>query len=137
MLKTILRSGRRSQHGVTLVEFALTLPILLFLVIGFFDLGLAVYSKNTVASSAREGARRAIIVGATDTQIRTAVRNTAVGLPLSDSDILISPSNTRSSGDPVVVTVNYLYAPITPFIGRLVFGGNTLLLSSQAQMVVE
>ena len=49
----------RSEHGQTLVEFALILPILLVLVIGIFDFGSAFNSKNDLNFLANTAARYA------------------------------------------------------------------------------
>jgi hypothetical protein len=54
------RSG--AKRGQTLVEFALTVPILLVLTIGLFDIGQAVYYYNALADCAREGARFGIVL---------------------------------------------------------------------------
>lgn len=43
--------------GQSLVEFALTLPLLLLIIFGVFDLGRLFYVKITVINAAREGAR--------------------------------------------------------------------------------
>jgi Flp pilus assembly protein TadG len=55
-----VRGGSRSstkQRGQSLVEFAITLPILLIILVGLGELGSALYSYQIVANSAREGAR--------------------------------------------------------------------------------
>ena len=49
--------------GQALIEFALILPILLVVVIGTFDLALAVWQTNTLASAVREATRYAIVHG--------------------------------------------------------------------------
>lgn len=52
----------RHQRGQTLVEFALTVPIFLLLVLGLIDLARGVMLYNTVATAAREGARFGIVL---------------------------------------------------------------------------
>ena len=44
----------------TLVEFALVFPIAIFLILGFFDLGRAIFNYATISNMVREGARFAI-----------------------------------------------------------------------------
>lgn len=55
----------RSDHprGQALVEFALVLPILTFLLVGFFDLGRVVLANDVMSHAAREAARYAIVHG--------------------------------------------------------------------------
>lgn len=126
-----------SSRGTTMVEFALVFPVLILLLMGVFDLGWAVYANNTVALAAREGARAAIITANTDSIIRTQVKNTSQGLALTDGQIVISPTPSRSSGGAVSVTVNYTFTPLTPLIANILGGSGHLNLSSEATMIVE
>ncbi len=73
--------GRRDE-GQSLVEFALLLPVLMMLLVGTFDVALAVWQSNTLTSAAREGTRYAIVHGA-------------------DSSAPVGPSNTGSIVDVV------------------------------------
>ncbi|MFW6136393.1 MAG: TadE family protein, partial [Chloroflexota bacterium] len=54
---TMIRSLVRDNRGQELVEYALTLPIFLLLVIGIMEFGVTVFVYNTMANAAREGAR--------------------------------------------------------------------------------
>lgn len=51
----------RSRRGSELVEFALIMPLLLFIVFGIVDFGLAIYDKAIVTNAAREAARAGIV----------------------------------------------------------------------------
>jgi Flp pilus assembly protein TadG len=51
----------RCRKGAELVEFALILPILLMLVFGVIDFGLATFDKAVITNAAREGARVGIV----------------------------------------------------------------------------
>lgn len=52
----------KKQHfrAQTMVEFALIFPIATFLILGFFDLGRAIFNYATISNMVREGARFAI-----------------------------------------------------------------------------
>ncbi len=135
------KQAAKKERGVALVEFAFTFPIVLLLVMGAFDLGWAVYAKNSVSLAAREGARRAIITGNNDDVVRAAARNAAQGLALSDADITITPVQSgsapyRQPRTPVTVVVNYTYRPITPVISPFIPGGS-MTIGSRATMIVE
>lgn len=54
------------MRGQSMVEFALTLPIFLLLLVSVFDLGHVVWANNAVSTAAREGARFAVVHGGTD-----------------------------------------------------------------------
>jgi hypothetical protein len=61
------RLKRRDRtRGQSMVEFALTLPIFLLLLVSVFDLGHVVWANNAISTAAREGARYAVVHGGTD-----------------------------------------------------------------------
>ena len=121
----------------SLVEFALILPIIVLFIIGIFDLGFAVYTRNILASAAREGARTGIIMANNDAMIQTRVKAAAPGLNLQNSQISIVPSPSRSFSNPITVTVSYTYTTITPFLGQVVGNGGKVPLSGRSVMIVE
>lgn len=51
----------KSQAGSNLIEFALVLPLLLILVFGIVDFGIALYNKAVITNGSREAARRASV----------------------------------------------------------------------------
>jgi Flp pilus assembly protein TadG len=55
------RRGTRSDHGVSLVEFALILPVFALLLFGMIDFGIAFGDYLTLRSGVREGARKAAV----------------------------------------------------------------------------
>ncbi len=122
------------SKGQSLVEFALVMPFLIFLIMGIFDLGWAVYANNSVALAAREGARTGIVASKSDTQICSQATGVAQGLSVTCT---ISPSGSRTAGGTVSVTVRYTWTPITPMIGNILGSGGNMSLQSQATMQVE
>ena len=123
----------RTKAGQALVEFALIVSLLMMILMGIFDLGWAAYAKNTVADAAREGARTGIVLAATDAQIMSRVRAAAPGL--ANLQITITPTTTRTFGQPITVTVVYTYTPITPLIGRIVTGSGLPLVGTSSMEV--
>ncbi len=154
MGKKTAGSRREEQRGAALVEFALTLPFLILLIMGAFDFGWAVYINNSMAIAAREGARKSI-VGVSSTggptvtndmicnQARRGLQgltlNCIAGAPTDNTTpgIFINPGAMadRGTGKVVQVTVRYIYMPITPVIAP--FARSGFMLSSSASMVVE
>ena len=53
--------GRRDQEGAAAVEFALLLPLLVLLLFGMIEFGLAFNARIQATNAAREAARRAVI----------------------------------------------------------------------------
>jgi Flp pilus assembly protein TadG len=58
-------SERDDEHGQSIVEFALLLPVMLLIITGLFDVARAVWQENTLAYAAREGTRYLIVRGDT------------------------------------------------------------------------
>jgi Flp pilus assembly protein TadG len=50
----------RSDSGQAIVEFALVLPILIILLLGITDFGIALYDQAVITNASREGARAGI-----------------------------------------------------------------------------
>jgi Flp pilus assembly protein TadG len=125
------------QRGQSMVEFALTLPLLLLMLMGMLDLGRGLYAYSVVANAAREGARAGIVASTSDSAIRTAVRQLTVGLEaIPDNKIAITPAGSRTTGGTVKVTVTYNFRAATPLIDTF-FPGGVLPLVSSATMRVE
>ncbi|HUG48280.1 MAG TPA: TadE/TadG family type IV pilus assembly protein [Candidatus Limnocylindria bacterium] len=124
----------RGSEGQSLVEFALVLPIIVLLVVGVFDVGVAVYRYNTVSESARQANRMAIVNQTVpDVQAVGVAYAPALGLAPGDievcfhtSDALTSDCTGGSSCDPpamgclAYVTVTTTYNPFTPVIGNII-----------------
>jgi len=53
--------GRRDQEGAAAVEFALLLPLLVLLLFGMIEFGLAFNTRIQATNAAREAARRAVV----------------------------------------------------------------------------
>jgi Flp pilus assembly protein TadG len=82
----MMRSRSKSEHGQSMVELALILPILVLMMIGLFDLGRIVFTGNALSDGARHGARHA----ATDpddadycSRVDAAIQSAIRGQPLS------------------------------------------------------
>jgi Flp pilus assembly protein TadG len=62
----------REDDGAELVEFAVTFPLLLLVVLGIMDFGLLFQQYEVITNAAREGARVAVVPGytASDAQAR-------------------------------------------------------------------
>lgn len=139
--------SRRSERGVTVVEFALALPVFFALVLALLDLGNAFLQTSQATSAAADGARVAIVLPDSGTgkvikqaatagtpandAIKRAVRARVVGKDIPDSGIVVMcspPGGTPSAGycssssldrqrDKVVVQVQWTWTPLT-FVGQ-------------------
>ena|SRR5688572_29633705 len=128
----IVRRRRRSSRlpaGNALLDLAFILPILLGLTFGAVEYGYAVYVKHALQGAAREGARRAIIAGATATQVQAAVDDSLqqAGFPQNKytRPATITPANwaTAASGTTVRVEVKATWSGIGVSVLPTVLGG--------------
>lgn len=120
---------KRDDAGQGLVEFALTLPILLLLLIGTVDVGRGFQAYVSLGSAAREAAREAAVHGAdsptpwgptaNDANVVTAVRGRIAGIRTEDVAVTSSwPSGSNAAGQEAVVNATYTFRPIAlAFLG--------------------
>jgi Flp pilus assembly protein TadG len=123
----------RSEKGQSLVEFALVLPILIFLLFGIIDFGRIFYTYLTIEHAGREAARAASI-GKDDTTVKNTAVNDGASIGLTTSQVDISPTGTRSSDTNATVTITYPVTFLTPVIGNLI---GPLTLTDTSTMRVE
>ena len=114
--------------GQTLVEFAFIFPVMLLLILGFLDLGRALFYYSSLSNAVREGARAGIVMSYNETAIKEKVLEYAFGLttttaPLTAESIVPSIIHTGGSKDSLQVTATFCFVPVTPGIAALV--GNT------------
>ncbi len=147
---------RRSRRGVTALETALALLVLLPLVFGMLDLSFAVFRYHTLAESARQIARRAIVHGnradrlgawgpATDENSggQSYLTGEADHGGIRDllkvfgtSDVTVKAEWLDGSNeyeDRIRITTSTTYQPITPILGRLL---SNIPLQGQSTMLI-
>jgi Flp pilus assembly protein TadG len=141
-LASIVRSLNRvrDEEGSALVEFALTMPILIIFFFGLIQVCLAAYMRQVVSESAREGTRYAMVHGSTcltssgtsctvsATTVNSWVSsngwpNLGGGAPVTVNTTF--PDGNESPGSRVSVTVTYLFPFRVPLVPK-----STLTLSS-------
>lgn len=77
-------SSKHEDFGATLIEMAVALPLLLLLVIGTIEVGVAFKDYLTVSAASREGARIAALAGTN---------------PQSDCAVVVGIANLLSTAD--------------------------------------
>lgn len=139
----LLRWARGEHaHGQSLVEFAVTLPILLLLIFGLVDLGRAVYINNALAEAARDGARYGSVQArayseATRDGVEDWVRARldAVPNPTIAADCTAGNNTFGCTvNDILVVSVRSNFEMITPIIGQII---GPMSLEGRSEVIVN
>lgn len=131
------------RSGTAAVEFGLVAPILVLLLVGMCDFGMAIWEQMEVGNAARAGAAYASVHGwnsaaiqkaatsATELASISAAASESLGCP-SSSQGVVPPSGSTCTGGAqpgtyVVVNANAQYNLIVPYPGF-----SNLALSAQA-----
>lgn len=131
------------NRGQELVEYALTLPILLLFVLGIMEFGVTIFAYNSIANAAREGARVGAVASLDDwpDPVVEAVIGRTGGLTLTESDVQVDLVDKNEDPDLdrdlVRVTVGYSHQLITGLIVQAVGGDANVQLRSVATMYRE
>lgn len=113
---------RRARHGATLVEFAFAAPILIVFSLTLIELARLFTIQNTVENAAMEGARRAIIPGATASSAQQSARDVLTAVSISNSTIIVTPSVITPTTPTVTITVRAPVAGNTWIPARFFMG---------------
>lgn len=98
-------AGRR-RRGAAVVEFAVVVPIFFLMVFGMIEFGRMVMVHQMLAGAAREGARQAIVNGATAGDVEQTVRNylTSTSVDGQEASVSVTPDPaTANTGEAVTV----------------------------------
>ena len=133
-----LRSRLRGESGVAIIEFALVLPFLCFLIVLMLDVGRAFNYWIDTTHLASEGARLAAVdrVPTGATSLQSFIRSKASTDELADGtsdwikaplEVCVNPDGT-TVGDPVEVTVKttFNWTPLLGFANTEIHGSATM-----------
>lgn len=150
----------KNNLGQSLIEFALTIPILLFFIFGLIDVGLAINKQFLLNNLTKELSRAASIgkeidelnnislelsktiinvqsISISEEILGDGTRVTKFTIFSIDSkqiNIYFFPSiQSRIKGNFLIVEANFIYVPITPLIDTFV----SLPLKSKTSTLVE
>ena len=131
----MVKREQTDPRGQSLVEVALTFPILVMLLLGLLDFGRAYYALVVLNDAAAEGAAYAATRqdgGDIVLRVRGAEATSLVPMDLVAVEVSGGP---YSVGAGVTVTVTYQMEPFTPFVTGLV-GSRWLTLRGSATQPV-
>ena len=128
----------KNRKGQSLVEFALILPLLLFLVMGIIQFGFILSGYVTVSNAAREGARVGIIEKTNESIVGKVTEAFDTSPYLSNPYIVISfpEGGSYTNGNPVSVEVRGDVLIMVPLLDEI-FPANVFQVSRTSVMMVE
>jgi Flp pilus assembly protein TadG len=110
----------RDEHGGSLAEFAIVMPLLFVILFGIIEFGILLYDKAMITNASREGARAGIVFRdprPSDGEIRKVVSSYCAAHLISfgtgstfneDDDVIITRTGA-SAGDSLTVNVTYQF----------------------------
>ena len=133
-----VRKNNRTR-AQSLVEMGITLPAFLLLVLGFIDLGRAVYYYSALGNAVREGARYASVQHNLDTtdsvtqdNITDVVTHYSVAVPISAGDVVADrvdvDGNLDADGLYIRVSGSVDFDPVIPFLNPITMTSDTTML---------
>jgi Flp pilus assembly protein TadG len=155
------RDRRRRSRGQSLVEFSLVFPIIVLLIVGFFEIGRAVFALNTIANAARQAVRVATVNQLADVtdcdetrpiedpyEPHWSLRGCAIaagaviGIKTANVSVAYAapPGTTLTCSSPLhvgciaSVTVSYNFTVSTPFVNLLI---GPIAMSQTSSMPIE
>ncbi len=94
------------RRGAAALEFAVCLPMLLLVTFGIIETCDAIFLKQSLILAAQEGARVAVVPGATTTNVRFQVELILRARGVQEESISITPANFPSAPFGSLITVN-------------------------------
>lgn len=125
----------RNRQGATIVEFALTLPIVLLFFWASFEFGRAAILQHAVDNAAYEACRIVIVPGGTNAEATTAANKILSTFSISGATVTVSPNPITEQTTQITCQVS---APAsssmwgTPrFFGGKVLSGKSTLIAER------
>ncbi len=139
-ISKIMFGWRAAACGQAATEFALTATAFLLLTFAIIQMGLVIYTYNTLGSATRDAARYAIMHGpnrtptAQQSDVKTVLLTHAVDLQSNNLTVNLTwPADASiPSAKDAKVSASYSYPLKIPFTSAV-----TLTLTASSQMLVE
>jgi Flp pilus assembly protein TadG len=119
----------RFRSGNAVLDLALVMPLLIGLTFGACEYGYALYVKHSLQAAAREGARAAIVSGATATDVQTAVDDSMLAAGFAQAKYTRPPTiapaawTTAAAGTTITVSVTTTWGTIGVHVLPTYLGG--------------
>lgn len=124
------RLYRRNRRAAAAVEFAIVAPVFFLLIFGMIEYGRMVMVQQVITNASREGARVAVLDGATVAEINTTVNDflTSASINAASTTVTVAPNPPSNAefGDPITVTVSVPFGQVSWLPSPMYLGETTL-----------
>jgi Flp pilus assembly protein TadG len=122
------RLYRKKRLATAAVEFAVVAPVFLLMVFGMIEYGRMVMVYQVLTNASREGARAAVLDGATTSSVTASVNSYMTSAMITGQTVTVSPNPPSNAeyGDPVTVTVSIPFNQVSWLPSPMYLGGKTL-----------
>lgn len=124
------RLFRLNRSGAAVVEFAIVAPLFFLLIFGMIEYGRMVMVQQVITNASREGARRAVLDGATSSGVIAAVDefldSAAVNSQAAEVRLSPDPPENAGYGGAVTVTVSVPFNKVSWLPSPMYLGSTTL-----------
>ncbi len=121
---------RLKRSGAAVVEFAIVAPLFFLLIFGMIEYGRMVMVQQVITNASREGARRAVLDGATTSEVVAAVESflDSAAVDSDGADVIVSPDPPEDAGfgGAVSVTVQIPFSEVSWLPSPMYLGSTTL-----------
>jgi Flp pilus assembly protein TadG len=127
-LERLCRLCRKNRRAAAAVEFAVVAPLFFLLVFGMVEYGRMVMVQQIITNGSREGARIAVLDGATTEEVASAVAVYLDNASISGAEVSVSPDPPSSAGygEAVTVVVSVGFNQVSWLPSPMYLGGNTM-----------
>jgi Flp pilus assembly protein TadG len=120
---------------VAAVEFAVVAPVFFLLIFGMIEYGRMVMVQQVITNASREGARLAVLDGASFEEINSQVNdylNSASINPVN-AKVTVEPDPPSSAGfgEPITVSVEIAFSKVSWLPSPMYLGGKTLTATTK------
>ncbi len=122
----------QNTRGSAAVEFAVISPVLFLFLFGTIEFGRLLMVEQCLTNAAREGARLAVLQGATSGQVISRINAYLDSCGIDGESITITPANPSGVDvdQPITITVSVPYASIAWIPGSFAGLDSTVLQTS-------
>lgn len=133
-----MMKNQKHASAQSLLEFALVIPLVIFSLTVFLDLGRAIYAYSALSNSVREGTRYAMVnpmyTSAEKALVEKVIKDYSIGIDSSKITVTITPAT--STDNRVTIKATYPFVPVTPGLMSILGGASNIALKVQSSVQV-